>query len=70
MKAELATARLVTLTLALIGSLGNLTWAQGGTAQYSRQSDVIYGRRAGLALTMEVFTPIRRNGLSRVGSEQ
>jgi dipeptidyl aminopeptidase/acylaminoacyl peptidase len=66
MRAGLATARFVTLTLGLIGSLGDLALAQGGVAQYSRQSDVIYGRRAGLALTMEVFTPARSNGLGVV----
>jgi acetyl esterase/lipase len=37
--------------------------AQTGPAEYSRQSDVIYGRKFGLALTMEVVTPARANGL-------
>lgn len=62
----MATARFVTLTLSLVSSLGPLTAAQGGAPQYSRQSDVIYGRRAGLALTMEVLTPARSNGLGVV----
>ncbi len=31
--------------------------AQTGTAEYSRKSDVIYGRRMGLGLTMELLTP-------------
>jgi acetyl esterase/lipase len=30
--------------------------------EYSRKSDVIYGRRAGVALTMEVLAPSRPNG--------
>jgi dipeptidyl aminopeptidase/acylaminoacyl peptidase len=34
--------------------------------QYSRTSDVIYGRKMGLALTMEVFTPAKRSGLGVV----
>src|SRR5262245_34117487 len=33
-----------------------------GLPQASRQSDVIYGHKAGVALTMEVFTPSARNG--------
>lgn len=33
------------------------------TAEYEREKDVIYGRRAGLALTMDVFTPTgKKNG--------
>jgi acetyl esterase/lipase len=35
-----------------------------GVPQASRQSDVIYGRKFGVALTMEVFTPAARNGIS------
>jgi len=54
------------MTLCLIGSPRDLALAQGGTAQYSRRSDVIYGRKAGLALTMEVFAPARSNGLGVV----
>ncbi len=37
--------------------------AQTDTARAARQSDVVYGHKYGLALTMEVFTPARRNGL-------
>jgi acetyl esterase/lipase len=33
-----------------------------GVPEASRQSDVIYGRKFGVALTMEVFTPAVRNG--------
>lgn len=29
---------------------------------FTRQSDVIYGRKVGLALTMDVFTPRASNG--------
>jgi dipeptidyl aminopeptidase/acylaminoacyl peptidase len=36
----------------------------GGTApNFNRQSDVIYGRKFGTTLTMEVFTPTARKGL-------
>jgi acetyl esterase/lipase len=31
--------------------------------KFARQSDVIYGRKNGVALTMEVFVPATRNGL-------
>ena len=34
-----------------------------GAPQASRQSDIIYGRKFGVALTMEVFTPATRNGI-------
>jgi acetyl esterase/lipase len=42
---------------------GDRPMAQATTAAYARQSDVIYGRKFGLALTMEVFVPARPNGL-------
>jgi acetyl esterase/lipase len=58
-----AAALFVALALSMIGSLGNLPRAQTGLAKYSRQSDVIYGRKFGLALTMEVFAPAKPNGL-------
>jgi acetyl esterase/lipase len=35
-------------------------------AKATRQSDVIYGRKFGVALTMEVFTPATRNGIGVV----
>lgn len=34
-----------------------------GMPQASRQSDVIYGHKFGVALTMEVFTPATQNGI-------
>jgi acetyl esterase/lipase len=37
--------------------------AQVRSPKPARQSDVIYGRKVGVALTMEVFTPARRNGI-------
>src|ERR671912_843978 len=40
--------------------------AQTPSVEYSRQSDVIYGRKFGLALTMEVFVPADPNGLGVV----
>src|SRR5918993_135284 len=40
--------------------------AQTPSVEYSRQSDVIYGRKFGLALTMEVLVPADPNGLGVV----
>ena len=37
-----------------------------GTVPYTRRSDVIYGHKSGLALTMEVFVPGDPNGLGVV----
>ena len=63
MKAWRATVLFVALALNVISARGNLTGAQSGLAAYSRRSDVIYGRKFGLALTLEVFAPAKRNGL-------
>jgi len=60
------TAISVALALSGIGAPSYLSNAQTTLTDHSRQSDVIYGRRAGLALTMEVFTPAHRNGLGVV----
>jgi dipeptidyl aminopeptidase/acylaminoacyl peptidase len=66
MKPQRATALFIALALCVIGAPGNPASAQTGSAEYSRQSDVIYGRKFGLALTMEVFTPAKPNGLGVV----
>lgn len=50
----------------LLSSLDNRANAQSVLANAARQSDVIYGRKYGLALTMEVFVPVRPNGLGVV----
>jgi dipeptidyl aminopeptidase/acylaminoacyl peptidase len=50
----------------LIGTPGELVRAQAIPAKFARQSDVIYGRKFGLALTLEVFVPAKRNGLGVV----
>jgi acetyl esterase/lipase len=63
MRSRPATATLVALALGVIGAAGNLAKAQTAVAEYSRQSDVIYGRKFGLALTMEIFAPAESNGL-------
>jgi hypothetical protein len=55
--------RLACLTLCLVGSVATRADAQSSAAKAPRQSDVIYGRKFGLALTMEVLTPGNRNGL-------
>jgi acetyl esterase/lipase len=52
----------VAFAIGAIGAPGYLPTAQTGAAEYARQSDVIYGRKFGLALTMEVFAPAKRNG--------
>jgi len=54
------------LALSAIGARASLAGAQTGPGEYSRQSDVIYGHKFGLALTMEVFAPAKRNGLGVV----
>ena len=66
MKPERATALFIALALCVIRAPGNPARAQNGSAEYSRQSDVIYGRKFGLALTMEVFTAAKPNGLGVV----
>jgi hypothetical protein len=66
MKPQRATALFIALALCVIPAPGNPARSQTGSAEYSRQSDVIYGRKFGLALTMEVFTPAKPNGLGVV----
>jgi acetyl esterase/lipase len=56
---------LACVAMCLVGSFGNRADAQT-VAKFTRQSDVIYGRKFGVALTMEVFTPAIRNGLGVV----
>jgi acetyl esterase/lipase len=60
------TTTLAILVLCLLGMPGPAAAEQTGRSNAVRQSDVIYGRRSGLALTMEVFTPARRNGIGVV----
>src|SRR5919108_2639995 len=52
-------ARATMQILGLIALLASRAEAQSVV----RQPDVIYGRKFGMALTMEVFTPPSRNGL-------
>jgi acetyl esterase/lipase len=66
MRSRLTTVLSVALALSVICAAGALVRAQTGVAEYSRQSDVIYGRKFGLALTMEVFAPAKPNGLGVV----
>jgi acetyl esterase/lipase len=54
------------VALSVAASSGDLARAQTGDSDYRRQSDVIYGRKFGLALTMEVFAPAKPNGLGIV----
>jgi acetyl esterase/lipase len=50
----------LTLALILTGWLATAAIAQAADA-FSRQEDVIYGRKYGTALTMDVFTPAQAN---------
>jgi dipeptidyl aminopeptidase/acylaminoacyl peptidase len=56
----------VLVALSTVGAPANVTKAQTGLATHHRQSDVIYGRKFGVALTLEVFTPPERNGAAVV----
>jgi acetyl esterase/lipase len=61
-----STHSLACLVLCLAAALGTGAAAQTGRPAAARQSDVIYGRKFGVALTMEVFTPPTRNGIGVV----
>jgi acetyl esterase/lipase len=54
---------LACLILCLMAAPGSGAGAQTSTSKATRQSDVIYGRKFGVALTMEVFTPATPNGV-------
>src|SRR5262245_8599693 len=58
-------AALTCVAMCAIGSQTDTADAQSAPA-LTRQSDVIYGRKVGVALTMEVFRPARPNGLGVV----
>ena len=47
--------------LAILAIVASLSVGQN-TPKYERTRDVIYGRKSGLALTMDVFTPKKPNG--------
>jgi dipeptidyl aminopeptidase/acylaminoacyl peptidase len=57
-----ASLAFVLLAFSTVGSFADLARAQTSPTNYHRQSDVIYGRKFGVALTLEVFTPPKRNG--------
>jgi acetyl esterase/lipase len=56
---------IVTAIMCLVVLFENSVYAQTD-AKFTRQSDVIYGRKFGMALTMEVLTPATRNGIGVV----
>lgn len=67
----LATLALIATMGLLVGSLepskravatGCAPQETSGTRAYTRTQDVIYGRKFGMALTMDVFEPPRKNG--------
>jgi acetyl esterase/lipase len=66
LKSSTPTTRLRCLALFLVATLGSAGAAQTSIANATRQSDVIYGRKFGMTLTMEVFTPATRNGIGVV----
>ena len=68
MKTNTQARRLTCLVLCLIATLGGGEAAQTSGPKAARQSDVIYGRKFGVALTMEVFTAPTRNGIGVCGS--
>ena len=66
MKTRRHTTRLAWLVLCLIATLRSGAVEQITGPRAARQSDVIYGRKFGVALTMEVLTPATRNGIGVV----
>src|SRR5687768_3738891 len=66
MSVRSASALSVAVLLWLSDAPANLARAQTDAAEYVRQSDVIYGHKFGVALTMEILTPAKRNGLGVV----
>jgi acetyl esterase/lipase len=49
--------------LALLGLALLLAPARADDPKYKRTPDIIYGRKSGMALTLDVFTPAKPNGL-------
>lgn len=66
MKTRRHTTRLTCLVLCLVATVGSGAAEQTSRPKAARQSDVIYGRKFGVALTMEVFTAATRNGIGVV----
>src|SRR5438105_12545854 len=54
--------RLALLALLAVAALAPRGWAQAPPAP-TRIEDVIYGRKPGVALTMDVFKPAKPNGI-------
>jgi acetyl esterase/lipase len=65
MKPAKRVRRVAFVAMCLFGVCGGRVDTQP-IARFTRQSDVIYGRKVGLALTMEVMTPAARNGFGAV----
>jgi acetyl esterase/lipase len=67
MKIRIQTRALLSaLALSVIWTVPNGASAQTTASSVTRQSDVIYGRKLGMALTMEVFAPAASNGVGVV----
>lgn len=55
--------RLAVLTCLIVASVVTAGFAQDGTPSVKREEDVIYGRKYGTALTLDVFRPEKPNGI-------
>jgi acetyl esterase/lipase len=66
MKTRTHPASLTCLVLCLVATLASGAAEQTSRPKAVRQSDVIYGRKFGVALTVEVFTAPTRNGIGVV----
>lgn len=66
MRTRCLAALYLTGAVVLIGSSARWASSQTTHPEYSRQSDVIYGRKFGVALTLERFVPAKPNGLGIV----
>ncbi len=53
--------RVLLLALLMLGTVASSAEA-AKPAKWTRQQDIIYGRKFGTALTMDVFTPVEQNG--------
>jgi acetyl esterase/lipase len=66
MRARCLAALYGACALGLIGAPARWSSSQTTVSNYTRQSDVIYGRKFGVALTLERFVPAKPNGLGIV----
>jgi len=66
---SLATRRLLPLVIVVASLVGDslttapLAWSQRGTVEIEVQADYLYGRKDGMALTLDVVRPAQPNGI-------